>query len=160
MHTMKSLLIYESNKNDINGNNNNSNNNNISNNNNNNNMQGHFESWENRNNNNFSQLNTNIASFTMASFNSPDNSPVLDNSNPETLNVKQSLQALRRINRLISSAMKKKQQLSTQNLIDHVNREAEIFGAVDNTSDEPINLFTIKEQRHSNDFDSDNESDH
>ena len=59
----------------------------------------------------------------MASFNSPDNSPILDNSNPQTLNVKQSLQALRRINRLKASAMKKKQQLSTQNLVDHVNRE-------------------------------------
>ena len=47
-------------------------NNNNNYNNNNNNMQGHFESWENRNNNNFSQLNTNIASFTMASFNSPN----------------------------------------------------------------------------------------
>ena len=58
-------------------NSNNSNNNSISNNNNNNNMQGHFESWENRNNNSFSQLNTNIASFTMASFNSPDNSSIL-----------------------------------------------------------------------------------
>ena len=34
-------------------------------------MQGHFESWENRYNINFSQPNTNIASFTMASFNSP-----------------------------------------------------------------------------------------
>ena len=55
--------------------------------------------------------------------------------------------------------MKKKQQLSTQNLVDHVNREAEIFDAVDHTSDEPFNVFTIKEQRHSNDFDSDNESD-
>ena len=32
--------------------------------------------------------------------------------------------------------------------------------AVDNTSDEPINVFTIKEQRHSNDFESDNESDY
>ena len=41
-------------------------------------MQGHFESWEKRNNNNLSQLYTNIASFTMASFNSPDNSSVLD----------------------------------------------------------------------------------
>ena len=81
MHTMKSLLIYESNKNNIN-NNNNSNNNNINNNNNNNYMQGHFESWENRNNNNFSQPNTNIASFTMASFNSPDSNSILDNSTP------------------------------------------------------------------------------
>ena len=44
------------------------------------------------------------------------------------------------------------QQLSTQNLVDHVNREAEIFDAVDHTVDEPINVFTIKEQRHSNDF--------
>ena len=69
-----------SNKNNINGNNN-SNNDNI-NNNNNNNMQGHFESWENRNNDNFSQLNTNIASFTMASFNSPDNTSILDNNTP------------------------------------------------------------------------------
>ena len=90
-NAMKSLLIYESNKNNINGNNNNnSNNNNISNNYNNNNMQGHFESWENRNNNSFSQPNTNIASFTMANFSSPDNSSILDNSNPQTLNVKQS----------------------------------------------------------------------
>ena len=123
-------------------------------------MQGHFESWKNRSNNNFSQPNTNIASFTMANFNSPDNSSILDNSNPQTLNVKQSLQALRRINRLKASAMKRKQQLSTQNLVDHVNREAEIFDAVDHTSDEPLNVFTIKEQRHSNDFESDNESDH
>ena len=44
--------------------------------------------------------------------------------NPQTLNFKQSLQVLRRINRLKASAMKKKQQLSTQNLVDHVNREA------------------------------------
>ena len=56
--------------------------------------------------------------------------------------------------------MKKKQQLSTQNLVDHVNREAEIFDAIDHSSDEPINVFTIKEQRHSNDNESDNESDH
>ena len=76
MHTMKSILIYESNKNnDISSNNNNINNNN-------NNMQGHFESWENRNNINFSQLNINVASFTMASFNSPDNSSILDDSTP------------------------------------------------------------------------------
>ena len=96
------------------------------------------------------------------------NQTQLDNSieqrklshNPQTLNVKQSLQALRRINRLKASAMKKKQQLSTQNLVDHVNREAEIFDAVDHSSDEPINVFTIKEQRHSNDFESDNEIDH
>ena len=91
------------------------------------------------------------------------NQSQLDNSieqrklsqNPQTLNVKQSLQVLRRINRLKASAMKKKQQLSTQNLVDHVNREAEIFDAVDHTVDEPINVFTIKEQRHSNDFNSD-----
>ena len=76
--------------------------------------------------------------------------------NPQTLNVKQSLQALRRLNRLKASAMKTKQQLSTQNLVDHVNREAEIFDAVDNSNDEPINVFT----RHSNDNESDNESDH
>ena len=112
MHTMKSILIYECNKNNnINSNNNNSNNNNSNNNNisinHNNNMQGYFESWENRSNNNFSQLNTNIASISMASFNSPDNSSILDNSNPQTLNVKQSLQALRRINRLKASAMKR-----------------------------------------------------
>ena len=56
--------------------------------------------------------------------------------------------------------MKKKQQLSTQNLVDHVDREAEIFDAVDHSSDEPINVLTIKEQRHSNDFESDNKSDH
>ena len=56
--------------------------------------------------------------------------------------------------------MKKKQQLSTQNLVDHVNREAEIFDAIDHSNDEPINVFTIKEQRHSNDNESDNESDH
>ena len=74
---------------------------------------------------------------------------------PQTLNVKQSLQVLRRIDRLKASAMKKKQQLSTQNLVDHVNREAEIFDSVDHTSDEPINVFTIKEQRHSKDFESD-----
>ena len=80
--------------------------------------------------------------------------------NPQTLNFKQSLQALRRINRLKASAMKKKQQLSTQNLVDHVNREAEIFDATDHSNDEPINVFTIKEQRHSNDIESDNESDH
>ena len=80
--------------------------------------------------------------------------------NPQTLNVKQSLKVLRRINRLKASAMKKKQQLSTQNLVDHVNREAEIFDAIDNSNDEPINVFTIKEQRHSNDNESDNESDH
>ena len=60
-----------------------------------------------QNNNNFSQPNTNIASFTMASFNSPDNSSILDDSNPQTLNVKQSLQALRRINRFKASAMKR-----------------------------------------------------
>ena len=69
MHTIKSSLIYENNKNNnsSNINNNNMNNNNSTNNNNtNNNMQGHFESWENRDNNNFNQLNTNIASFTMA----------------------------------------------------------------------------------------------
>ena len=74
--------------------------------------------------------------------------------NPQSLNVKQSLQALRRINRLKASAMKKKQQLSTQNLVDHVNREAEIFDAIDHSNDEPINVFTIKEQRHSNDNES------
>ena len=80
--------------------------------------------------------------------------------NLQTLSVKQSLQVLRRINRLKASAMKKKQQLSTQNLVDHVNREAEIFDAVDHSNDEPINVFTIKEQRHSNDNESNNESDH
>ena len=80
--------------------------------------------------------------------------------NSQTLNVKQSLQAIRRINRLKASAMKKKQQLCTQNLVDHVNRETEIFDAVDHSNDEPINVFTIKEQRHSNDNESDNESDH
>ena len=48
-------------------------------------MQGHFESWENRSNNNFSQPNTNIASYTMASFNSPDNSSILDNINQQHL---------------------------------------------------------------------------
>ena len=72
---MKSILIYESNKNnsiDSNSNSNNSNNN----------MQGHLESWENRNNINFSQPNTNIASFTMASFNSPDINSILDDSTP------------------------------------------------------------------------------
>ena len=67
MHTMKSILIYGSNKNNNINSNNNSNNNN---------MQGHFESWENRNNINFSQPNTNIASFTMASFNSPENNSI------------------------------------------------------------------------------------
>ena len=56
--------------------------------------------------------------------------------------------------------MKKNQQLSTQNFVDHVNREAEIFDAIDHSSDEPINVFTIKEERYSNDFESDNESDH
>ena len=40
-------------------------------------MQGHFESWENRNNINFSQPNTNIASFD-----SPDNNSILDDSTP------------------------------------------------------------------------------
>ena len=80
--------------------------------------------------------------------------------NPQTWNVKQSLKALRRINRFKASAMKKKQQLSTQNLVDHVNREAEIFDAVDHSNDGPIHVFTIKEQRHSNDNESDNESDH
>ena len=55
--------------------------------------------------------------------------------------------------------MKKKKQLSTQ-LVDHVNRKAEIFDAIDHSNDEPINVFTIKEQRHSNDNTSDNESDH
>ena len=40
--------------------------------------------------------------------------------------------------------MKKKQQLSTQNLVDHVNREAEIFDALDNTSDEPIMYLQLK----------------
>ena len=42
------------------------------------------------------------------------------------------------INRFIV-AMEKKQQLSTQNLVDHVNREAEIFDAIDHSNDEPIN---------------------
>ena len=78
MHTIKSILIYESNKN----NNSNSNDNNNINNNNNNDMQGHFESWDNRNNINFSQPNTNIASFTMASFSSPNNNSTLDDSTP------------------------------------------------------------------------------
>ena len=45
-------------------------------------MQGHFESWENRNDINFNQPNTNIASFTMASYNSPDNNSILDDSTP------------------------------------------------------------------------------
>ena len=75
---MKSILIYESNKNNSIDSNSNSN----SNNNNNNNMQGHLESWENRNNNNFSQPNTNIASFTTASYNSPDINSILDDSTP------------------------------------------------------------------------------
>ena len=74
MHTMKSVFIYESNKN-INTNSHNNNNNH-------NNMQGHFESWENRYNINFSQPNTNIASFTMASCNSADNNSILDDSSP------------------------------------------------------------------------------
>ena len=78
--------------------------------------------------------------------------------NPQTLNVKQYLQALCRINRLKEFTMKKKQQLSTQNIVDHVNREAEIFDAVDYTSDEAINVFTIKEQRHCSDFESDIEN--
>ena len=43
--------------------------------------------------------------------------------------------------------MKRKQQLSTQNLVDHINREAEIFDAVDHSNDEAINLFTIKKQK-------------
>ena len=34
------------------------------------------------NNINFSQPNTNIASFTMASFNSPDNNSILNDSTP------------------------------------------------------------------------------
>ena len=72
MHTMKCILIYESNKNNNINSNSNSNNN----------MQGHFESWENHNNVNFGQPNTNIASFTMASFNSPDNNSILDDSTP------------------------------------------------------------------------------
>ena len=45
MHTMKSILIYESNKNNNIDSNSNDNNHN---------MQGHFESWENRNNIHFS----------------------------------------------------------------------------------------------------------
>ena len=65
--------------------------------------------------------------------------------NPQTLNVKESLQALRRINRLKASAMKKKQQLSTQNLVDHVHREAEIFDAVDHSNDEAIDVFASKD---------------
>ena len=68
MQTMKSILIYESNKNNDSSH---INNNNMKNNNNtNNDMQGHFELWENCNNINFSQPITNIASFTMASFDS------------------------------------------------------------------------------------------
>ena len=59
------------------------NNNSSTNNNNTNNiMQGHFESWENRNNINFSQPITNIASFTMASFNSLENNSIIDVSTP------------------------------------------------------------------------------
>ena len=42
--------------------------------------------------------------------------------------------------------MKKKQQLSTQNLVDHVNREAEFFDAVDQTSDEPINVLQLRDR--------------
>ena len=45
-------------------------------------MLGHFESWENRNNVNFGQPITNIASFTMASFNSPEDNSILDVSSP------------------------------------------------------------------------------
>ena len=56
--------------------------------------------------------------------------------------------------------MKKKQQLSTQNLVHPVNREAEIFDAVDHSSDEAINVFTIKEQKRSDNNESDDESDH
>ena len=78
---------------------------------------------------------------------------------PRTLNVKQSLQKFRRINRLKASAIKK-QQLSTQNLVDHVNREAENFDAIDHSNEKSISVFTIKEQRRSNKNESDNESDH
>ena len=45
-------------------------------------MQGHFESWQNRNNIDFSQPTTNIASFTMASFKSPEYNSLLDVSTP------------------------------------------------------------------------------
>ena len=59
-----------------------------------------------------------------------------------------------------ASVIKIKQQLSTQNLVDHVDREAEIFDAIDHSNEEPINVFTIKECRCSNRNESDNESDH
>ena len=71
MHTTKSILIYENNKNnDIDNNSNNSNNNK------------NIEFWENRNNINFTKPNRNIASFTMASYNSPDNNSILNDSTP------------------------------------------------------------------------------
>ena len=66
---------------------------------------------------------------------------------PWILNVKQSLQVLRRNNWLKASVIKKKQQLSTQNLVDHVDKEAEIFDAIDHSNEEPINVFTIKQNR-------------
>ena len=79
---------------------------------------------------------------------------------PWILSVKQSLQVLRRNNWLKASVIKKKQQLSTQNLVDHVDREAEIFDAIDHSNEEPIDVFTIKESRCGNRNESDNEGDH
>ena len=59
-----------------------------------------------------------------------------------------------------ASVIKKKQQLSTQNLVDHVDKEAEIFDAIDHSNEEPIDVFSIKESRCGNRNESDNEGDH
>ena len=40
-----------------------------------------------------------------------------------------------------------------------MNREARIFDAIDHSNEEPTNVFTIKEQRRSNENESGNESD-
>ena len=80
---------------------------------------------------------------------------------PQIVNVKQSLQVLRRTNnRLKASAIKKKQHLSTQILVDHVNTQAGVFDAIDHSNEEPINVFTIEEQRNSDESsdESNNES--
>ena len=134
MHTMKSILIYE----------NNENNNNSSNNDNNNNMQGHFESWKNRNNINFSRPNTNIASIIMASSNSPDNNSLLNDSTP--------LPAI--------SNHETPVRLNIPIEHNYAHFDGVFIDTIDHSNDEPINVFTIKEQRHSNDNESDNESDH
>ena len=107
-------------------------------------MQGHFESWENCNNINFSQPNTNIASFTMASFNSPDNNSILDDSTP--------------LPAILNHETPVRLNIPIEHNYAHV--DGVFIDTNDHSNDEPINVFTIKEQRHSNDNESDNESDH